>query len=260
MLLAGLARNAPGSSQADTIPKHDAFTIAAQDLAERRTVNVYTPSEYATSHRAFPVLYMLDGGLAEDFPHIVTTVDSLIRLKRIRPFIVVGIENTERRRDLTGPTVVRSDSAIAPRVGGSAAFRRFIRAELMPEVRRRYRCTDETGIVGESLAGLFVLETLLLDPMLFRSYIAFDPSVWWNGGELMRTAEARLAALSGSAHRLYFASSKEPSTAEGTARLAEILKAHAPAGLAWEYQPGPDLEHGTIFRALAPAALVKVLK
>jgi predicted alpha/beta superfamily hydrolase len=247
-------------SQSDTIPKYEAFMIASHGLAERRTINVYTPAEYRTAHRAFPVLYMLDGGLAEDFPHIVTTVDSLIRLTRIGPIIVVGIENTERRRDLTGPTVVRTDSAIAPRVGGSAAFRQFIRVELIPEVRRRYRCTDETAIVGESLAGLFVVETLLLEPTLFRRYIAFDPSLWWNAGELVRTAERRLGALSDSERSLYLAASNEPVIAQGTAQLAAILKAHAPAGLAWEYEPRPDLEHGTIFRGSAPGAFVKVFK
>lgn len=43
-------------------------------------------------------------------------------------------------------------------------FRKFIRDELMPEIRGRYRTTAETAIVGESLAGLFVVETFLLEP------------------------------------------------------------------------------------------------
>jgi len=100
-------------------------------LGEVRTINVYTPPEYASDTAAFPVLYMLDGGMSEDFPHVANTIDSLIRLGLIPPVLVVGIENTERRRDLTGPTTVAKDSAIAPRVGGSAAFRSFIRDELI---------------------------------------------------------------------------------------------------------------------------------
>ena len=52
-------------------------------------------------------------------------------------------------------TAIESEvKKIAPQVGGSFAFRMFIRKELMPEVRARYRTTDETAIVGESLAGL----------------------------------------------------------------------------------------------------------
>jgi len=50
----------------------------------------------------------------------------------------------------------------------------------MPEVRRRYRDNGETAIVGESLAGLFVLETFFDEPQLFDTHIALSPSLWWN--------------------------------------------------------------------------------
>jgi len=242
------------------MPGYETFTLVSPGLGESRIINVYTPPGYATERRAFPVLYMPDGGLKEDFPHIVTTIDSLVRLKRIRPILVVGIENTERRRDLTGPTRIGSDSAIAPRVGGSAAFRGFIRDELMPEVRRRYRCTDETAIVGESLAGLFIVEVVLLEPTLFRRYIALSPSLWWNGAELLRTAERRLGALADSKRILYLSAANEPGIADETARFAALLKAQAPAALTWYYVPRRDLEHNTIFNAVAPAAFAKVLK
>jgi hypothetical protein len=36
------------------------------------------------------------------------------------------------------------------RVGGSAAFRKFIRTDLMPRARERYRTTGATAVVGES--------------------------------------------------------------------------------------------------------------
>src|SRR5213083_2164196 len=86
-LLVGLAASARAPAPPDPMPAFETFTIASRGLGERRTINVYTPPGYATSGKAFPVLYMPDGGFAEDFPHIVTTVDSLVRLKRIRPFV-----------------------------------------------------------------------------------------------------------------------------------------------------------------------------
>ena len=97
-------------------------------------------------------------------------------------------------RDMTGPTENPEDKKIAPRTGGSEAFRKFIRTELMPAVAARYRVTGETAIVGESLAGLFVVETLFLEPDLFDTYIALDPSLWWNNEALVAGAEARLRA------------------------------------------------------------------
>lgn len=251
----------PAAPPSDPVPRHVTFTIESRVLGEPRVINVYTPPGYdSLAGASLPVVYMPDGGMAEDFPHVANTLDSLIALRAIGPVILVGIENTERRRDLTGPTTVASDSAIARRVGGSAGFRRFIREELMPEIRRRYRSTDETAIVGESLAGLFIVETFLLEPGLFRRYIALSPSLWWNRGALLQMAPERLKVLSGLPHTLYLTAATEPGIAAETAALAGILKEHGPAGLVWYYEPRPDLEHGTIFRLAVPAAFVKALR
>jgi hypothetical protein len=228
---------------------------------------VHTPAAYGRRRARLPVLYMPDGGLDEDFPHVVATVDSLIARGAIRPVIVVGIPNTQRRRDLTGPTRVARDSTIAPRVGGSAAFRRFVREELVPEVERRYRTTRERGIVGESLAGLFVLETLLADPSLFTHYVALDPSLWWNGGALVDSAGAALArgdagGRAGArppARTLYLASSKDD-VDDRTGTFAAALRAARPRGLTWTYARRPDLTHATIFRGVEGAALANALR
>src|SRR4029078_3114562 len=141
-----------------------------------------------------PVLYMPDGGIGEDFLHVAGLVQGPGGNETMRPFMLVGIENTQRRRDLTGPTQNAEDRKIAPQVGGASAFRRFVRAERMPAVKARYRTTDETAIIGESLAGLFVVETLLTEPDLFDTYIAFDPSLWWNDGALVKDAPQRRRA------------------------------------------------------------------
>ena len=257
------AQSSPGTSAVpgDPTPRHVTFTLESRVLGEPRVINVYTPPGYDSPvGSSFPVVYMPDGGLAEDFPHIANTLDSLIARGAIAPVILVGIENTERRRDLTGPTAVAGDSAIARRVGGSAGFRRFLREELMPVVRGRYRSTEETTIVGESLAGLFIVETFLLEPDLFRRYIALSPSLWWNRGVLLQVAPERLKGLTGLPRTLYLTAATEPGIAEETRALAGILREHAPAGLVWYYEPRPDLEHSTIFRRAVPAAFVTVLR
>ena len=165
----------------------DTFTLESKVLNEVRRINVYLPPPYSHSTDVrLPVLYMPDGGMAEDFLHVAGLVQVLVGNGSMRPFVLVGIENTQRRRDLTGPTSNDEDKKIAPQVGGSAAFRTFIRSELMPAVNARYRTASETAIMGESLAGLFVVETLFLEPDMFDTYIAFDPSVWWNDGGLLK--------------------------------------------------------------------------
>jgi len=260
VLLARALSAQSASPPADPVPAHDTFTIASRALGEARLINVHVPARYASSSAtSFAVLYMPDGGIDEDFPHVVNTVDSLIALGTIRPVIVVGVPNTQRRRDLTGPTRVVSDSAIAPHVGGSAAFRRFFRDELIPAIRARYRTTDERAIVGESLAGLFIVETFLVEPHLFNHFVAFDPSMWWNAGALVDSAPARLAAFDSSPRTLYLASSKDDID-DDTARLAAKIRTGTPLGLTWIYEPRSDLTHATIFRATAPAALARALR
>jgi predicted alpha/beta superfamily hydrolase len=229
-------------------------------LSEKRPINVYTPRAYKLSATAkLPVLYMPDGAIDEDFPHVVNTVDSLINLGAIRPIIVVGIPNTERRRDLTGPTRIKEDSAIAPHVGGSAAFRQFIRDELFPVVQSRYRVTGERAIVGESLAGLFIVETFLTEPTMFDHYIAIDPSLWWNSYALTDSAASYVPTL-GIAPRSFFIASADSKEISGaSAKLVETLKA-APKNIHVTYEPRKDLTHATIFRAVGPGALAKELR
>ena len=252
---------AQSSPPQDPLPSYDTVTVVSRALGEPRRVNVHVPQRYsASTTERFPVLYMPDGGIDEDFPHVVNTVDSLVALGAIRPVIVVGVPNTQRRRDLTGPTRVASDSAIAPRVGGSAAFRRFIRDELIPAVRSRYRTTDERGIVGESLAGLFVVETFLVTPTLFHHYIALDPSLWWNGGALVDSAAALLTERDSTPRTLYLSSSNVDEITSVTARLADLLRTVPARQLTWTYTPRPDLTHGTIFRGVGPAALASALR
>ncbi|MFB9240498.1 alpha/beta hydrolase [Massilia antarctica] len=235
------------------------FTLESAALSEIRRINVFVPIGHGGEAGApLPVLYMPDGGNAEDFPHVAETVQTLVAAGRMIPVLLVGIENTERRRDLTGPTTVASDKRIAPRVGGSAAFRQFIRTELMPHIRSHYRTTADSGIVGESLAGLFIVETLLAEPALFDRYVAISPSVWWNDEALVRAADARIKALPATPKRIFLTSADEENIVPGTARLAASLRAHAPAKVSWTYRPMPTERHDTIYRASAALALESV--
>ena len=231
----------------------ETFALESAALGETRRINVHLPPGYAEAPAAqFPVLYMPDGGLAEDFLHVAGLVQVLTGNGTMRPHVLVGIPNTQRRRDLTGPTENPDDRKIAPLVGGSGAFRRFLREELMPEVRRRYRTTGSAAIVGESLAGLFVVETFLLEPGLFDAYLAFDPSLWWNKEALLSSAGERLRAWPPGEKTLWFASSNEKGIAETAARFAEILGREAPSRLHWHHEKMPEETHGTIYH---PAAL-----
>ena len=241
------------AAQAEPLVIGETFTIDSKVLGETRRINVYVPPGYVESADVrVPVLYMPDGGIKEDFLHVAGLVQVSVGNRTMRPFLLVGIENTERRRDLTPPTENAENKKVAPRVGGSAKFRKFIREELMPEIRARYRTTAETAIVGESLAGLFAMETLVEEPDLFDTYIALDPSLWWNDHKMADAMAAWLVAHPKLHKTLYFASSEETANIEIMQRLAAVLKQNAPAGLDWHYEPMPEEKHSTIYH---PAAL-----
>jgi uncharacterized protein len=238
---------APVASAATPLAIGDTWTIQSAALGETRRINVYVPAGVPAG-TPLPVLYMPDGGLQEDFLHVAGLLQVGAGNGTMRPHLVVGIENTQRRRDLTGPTEVAKDRTIAPQVGGSQAFRTFLRSELMPEVERRYRVTRERAIVGESLAGLFVIETLALEPDLFDTYVAIDPSLWWNDRRLAKRLAAR--PPSGAAKKtLYIAAS-----ADGLPDIDAGLKAslaRAP-GLDFGFEAWPGESHATVYH---PAAL-----
>lgn len=257
----GASRIAQAGTPADApVPEHESFAIDSKVLGETRHINVYVPPDYAAHPRSrYPVLYMPDGGIKEDFPHVARDVDAAIRAHEMRPVIVVGIENTRRRRDMTGPTTVAGDREIAPEVGGAAAFRAFIADELMPVVRQRWRTDGHTAIVGESLAGLFVMETFFAQPRLFDTFIALSPSLWWNGGALADAAAARLRDWPPGLRRtLYFSSASDDVIGTSLDTLVKALHADAPGTLTWYYEPRPDLHHADIYRKSSPGVFRKL--
>ena len=258
------ATPAAAASAATPLVIGESFSIDSQALQEQRHINVYQARAWDTPPDApLPVLYMPDGGVAEDFLHVAGLLQVSVANGTMRPFMLVGMQNTQRRRDLTGPTDSAEDRKIALVVGGASAYRAFIRDELMPEIARRYRTTGETAIVGESLAGLFVVETYLLEPQLFDHYLAFDPSLWWNRGALPREAATLLAkGKPGKPGKrsLYLASSSEAGIAIEVQRLADVLAKQAPSGLQWHVEKMPEETHGTIYHPAALKAFRAVFK
>ncbi len=241
----------------DTIPEHDTFTVESKQVGETRTMNVWVPPNYKTTTDSLPVMYMADGGIVdEDFPHIANTLAALIQSKSIPPMILVGIANTQRRRDLTGPTEVAKDKEIAPVVGGSEKFRAFIKEELLPEINKRYRTTHEKSIIGESLSGLFVVETFFLTPDMFDNYIAFDPSLWWNNQYLIRSAAEHLKHFPIKEKRIWFAGSGTEGVSDLMNDLAGKFKTANIPNVKWYYSPEPKEKHNTIFRATKEKAII----
>ena len=65
----------PASEKAVPLAFGETFTINSKVLGETRRINVYAPPGYQESAETrLPVLYMPDGGMAEDFLHVAGLV------------------------------------------------------------------------------------------------------------------------------------------------------------------------------------------
>lgn len=253
----GLALFAAGCAATKPIVIGQSFAMDSQILREERHVSVYLPDDYATSSRRYPVLYLLDGGPKEDFHHITGIVQVSVANGLMEPIIVIGIENTERRRDMTGPTKNAEDLKIAPHVGESASFRRFLKNELVPRIEKDFRGNGERTLLGESLAGLFVVETFMEEPRLFQRYIAVSPSLWWNDGFINQNAAERLKTLPVQGTTFYLTVGGVDDNTKATGAFAEALRVTQPMGLTWYYELLPEEAHATMLHAGALRALRK---
>ncbi|HEU5323135.1 MAG TPA: alpha/beta hydrolase, partial [Methylomirabilota bacterium] len=100
---------------------------------------------------------------------------------------------------------------------------------------------------------------LLLEPDLFDTYMAFDPSLWWNRGKLAADAGGLVKALAGKSKTLYLATSREGDVGETTTRLVKTLATAAPPSLRRHFTPMPGETHRTIYHPAALAAFRTVL-
>jgi predicted alpha/beta superfamily hydrolase len=248
-----IAAVAPSPMSSQPIVLGTSQQIHSAALSEDRRVNIVLPSSYSIkASKRYPVLYLIDGGVDQDLVHIAGVLQLNSAWGRSQEAILVGIATKDRRRELTGPV---SDAELLkkyPTAGSSAKFRSFIRDEVKPFVERTYRTNGYDAVIGESLAGLFILDTYLNEPQLFEAYGAISPSLWWDKEKIASGASAKLGAAQ-SARGLYFAVANEGDDMRAADdRVVAALKRQAHN---WCFVARDDLTHSTIYQQLSPQTL-----
>lgn len=151
-------------------------TIKSKVLNEKRSIWIYKPENFNLQNK-YPVIYLLDGDW-----HFISVVGMIQQMSYINgntifpEMIIVGIPIKDRFRDLT-PTC---DSLISKTSGGYNNFISFISKELIPYIDSNYPTAPYKLLIGHSLGGLTVMNTLMKFPDMFNSYVAIDPSMWWD--------------------------------------------------------------------------------
>lgn len=240
------------------------YTLDSKVLGQPREINVRLPASYAGAKpdRTYPVLYVLDGGVDQDFLHIAGLAQHGEISWTFDEFIVVGIATKKRIWELTTPTQderyttyfrANGEPVEFASGGGSETFRRYIAEEVIPFVEGRYRTGGRRTIIGESLAAYFVVDTLLRRPDLFHDYVAISPSMWWNREELGGRARDLLASRDYAGRRLYLTMASEGGTMQrGMDKLLAALRSPAAGALRWTWVDRRASEHhGSLYHAAA---------
>ena len=238
----------------------DRIEIQSKILNENRALNIYLPEGYSSdSTKEYPVIYLLDGSINEDFIHIsgIVQFGSLSWINIIPETIIVGISNVDRKRDFTFPTTVKKDKEDFPTTGKSEQFIRFIEKELQPFIDANYNTNKVRTIIGQSLGGLLATEILLKKPQLFDNYIIVSPSLWWDSQSLLAIESKKYKANK----TVYIAVGKEGRIMEKTAKgLYKKLKVKNTKNTKLYYQYFKAQNHGDVLHLAVYDAFEKVFK
>ncbi|KAK6021268.1 putative esterase [Ostertagia ostertagi] len=226
----------------------DQTSVATLRSTEERTLNIYLPAGYDSNKAGqYPVIYLLDGSMNEDFLHITGLVQFFQLMMNMPNTIVVGIANVDRKRDFTFPTTIAADKKQYPTTGHSESFIRFMEQELQPYIQSHYKTSATKYLIGQSLGGLVATEILLKKPSLFTHYIIVSPSLWWDNESLLQQAPALLARQGNDSIRVMISVGKEGKIMEqDAAALATTLKNAGPKHRKIDFNKMLKENHATI--------------
>ena len=244
-------------------------SVYSKILAEQRKVWVYTPDMTSGNrNQRWPVVYLLDGDA--HFASVVGMIQQLSQANgnNVYPeMIVVAIPNTDRTRDLTPTHVVSDppmmDSNFSKTSGGGENFVAFMEKELMPHIDSAYPTAPYRLLIGHSFGGLTVINVLINHPKLFNSYIAIDPSMWYDRQHFLATTEMKIAGENYDGTRLYMGIANtmpegmslekmKKDTSSDTRHIRSIfeldnfIKSHSKNGLKYASRYYGDDNHGSV--------------
>ena len=157
-----------------------------------RRMRVYTPPDYDSSKKKYPVMYLFHG--AGDWDVAWTDVgranlimDNLIAEGKAKPMIVVMPSIFQQAALGSGALAPAAAGArgAATAPGQDDGFTKELLGDIMPLIQKRYRVMtgpDNTAIAGLSMGGAQTLRTGLAHLELFRYVVGLSSAVGTGGG------------------------------------------------------------------------------
>jgi predicted alpha/beta superfamily hydrolase len=173
-----------------TLPNSDVIYLKSKTNDVEYKLYVSYPHDMRESKLEYPLIVTLDPDYS--FAIVRNIAEHLSDRHDIPPTVVVGIGyagetsmrsyRMNRSRDYT--PVFDADDGYGPEFqkasGGAPRFLAFIRDELLPMVKEKYRASGKRALVGHSFGGLFATWAMLEEPALFDGYVIVSPSYWYH--------------------------------------------------------------------------------
>ncbi|KPE49950.1 alpha/beta hydrolase [Chryseobacterium indologenes] len=233
-------------------------TLKSRVLHEDRTLNIYLPQNFDKA-RSYPVIYLLDGSMNEDFIHVSGLIQFFNLMYAMPETIVVGIANIDRKKDFTFHTDLKDLQKDYPTTGHSDQFISFLEKELKPYIESQYKTTDKY-LFGQSLGGLLASEILIKKPEMFDNYFIISPSLWWDDQSLLKLAPQMLSKSGDKKKFVYVSVGKDehPVMVKDAGSLYDLLKKAGKKNWTVEYQLMETDNHATILHRSLYEGLVKM--
>ncbi|AKK73065.1 esterase [Chryseobacterium gallinarum] len=233
-------------------------TIRSKTLNEERTLNIYLPQGFDKT-KSYPVIYLLDGSMNEDFIHITGLVQFFNLMYSMPETIVVGIANVDRKRDFTFHTDLKDLQKNYPTTGHSDKFITFLEKELKPYIASQFKTGDEY-LFGQSLGGLLATEILLKKPEMFNNYFIISPSLWWDNESLLKQAGQLLSKSQDTKKFVYVSVGKgePPVMIKDAEALYDVLIKTGKKNWTIEYKMMETDNHATILHRSLYEGLMKM--
>jgi hypothetical protein len=269
----------PAAAKPYTVPNTEVIALKSKHTGANYQLFVSLPSNYRTSKKTYPVVYMLDADYS--FALVRNIVQHLVEREDLPPMILVAIAYPGAAADRASYRMNRTRDytpAYAPDggygaehqkvSGGGPKFRAFLATELIPLIERRYRThAHDRTLIGHSYGGLFGTYVLLTEPALFKRYILISPSLWYANRIALTMEEA--AATSGIKPyaRVFFAvGSQENHPAANRAMVDDLtelvskLRARNNPRLTVRYRLYEGETHNSVFPGAVTRGLLTVFE
>lgn len=203
-------------------------SVDSTRLGETREYWVSLPDGYREAGKRFPVVYMMDGEMNFN-SGCIGGVRIAAQMGEIPDFILVGIRNTDRDKDVYPDVVTYADGTKA---GGRAnQYLDFVREELIPKVEKTYRTDGYRVLYGTSNTGFTAVWALFRSPGIADAYVAASATL--RVPSFLEKREGLVREFKGGKKKLSLVMGERdfPTIISQNGALKELIDTTAPTGL-----------------------------